>query len=98
MTTQTHTLRQGTLTIRHTTPPQPNRTIVPDHRTGQPFAPSALYTVAERINPKRAYLFVSKILARHIPQPIHHPTIAAAYQSLSLALSQQLRRIQQQNP
>lgn len=98
MTTQIHTLRQGRLTISHTTPPQPNRTIVPDHRTGQPFAPSALYTVAERINPKRAYLFVSKILARHIPQPIHHPTIAAAYQSLSLALSQQLRRIQQQNP
>ena len=88
-----HRLHQGMLIIQHTPSNHPQRTLVPDHRTGQPFAPDELYAVAERINPKRAYLFVSKILSRHIPQPINHPTIAAAYQSLAQALSQYLARI-----
>ena len=68
-----HRLHQGMLIIQHTPSNHPQRTLVPDHRTGQPFAPDELYAVAERINPKRAYLFVSKILSRHIPQPINHP-------------------------
>ena len=31
------------------------------------FAPQALFDFAERRNPKRAFLFVSRVLGRHIP-------------------------------
>lgn len=47
-----HTLSTGVLTVIHT--------------DGTP-SPDTLFEIAERRNPKRAFLFVSKVLGRHIP-------------------------------
>lgn len=54
MTTQTHniTLSRGKLALSY---------------QSQAFALDELLDFAERINPKRAFLFVSKVLGRHIP-------------------------------
>ena len=40
-----------------------------------------LFDIAERHNPKRAFLFVSKVLGRHIPVP--PSTMRQAYQRLA---------------
>lgn len=37
------------------------------HLKADPDQPSGLFRIAERINPKRAFLFVSTVLGRHIP-------------------------------
>ena len=37
-----------------------------DYQTGD-YAPAELFGFAQRRNPKRAFLFVSKVLGRHIP-------------------------------
>ena len=47
-----HVLSTGTLTIQ----PQAGD-----------WSPDALFEIAERRNPKRAFLCVSKVLGRHIP-------------------------------
>ncbi|NNG65057.1 phosphoribosyltransferase, partial [Pseudomonas fragi] len=39
------------------------------------FDPQALFSFAERRNPKRAFLFVSRVLGRHIPA---RPSLMAA--------------------
>jgi len=47
-----------------------------------------LYRIAERINPKRAFLFVSTLLGRHIP--VHPATHRAALQELAIGVSEHL--------
>ncbi len=43
--------------------------------------PDALFGLAERRNPKRAFLFVSKVLGRHIP--VRPSSMAASFESLA---------------
>ena len=56
-TTKTITLPRGTLTLTYQTTAQTHKTYELDD----------LLDFAQRINPKRAFLFVSKVLGRHIP-------------------------------
>lgn len=48
---------------------------------GSLIDPSALFGFAERHNPKRAFLFVSKVLGRHIP--VRPSVMEASFQSLA---------------
>ncbi len=52
--------------------------------TGGTFSLDSLFDIAERRNPKRAFLFVSKILGRHIP--ISPAIMRSAYQQLAQQL------------
>ncbi|POA46242.1 phosphoribosyltransferase [Pseudomonas sp. MPR-ANC1] len=45
------------------------------------IAPESLFGFAERRNPKRAFLFVSKVLGRHIP--VRPSVMAASFESLA---------------
>ncbi len=45
------------------------------------FAPEALFGFAERKNPKRAFLFVSKVLGRHVP--VKPSVMQQSYESLA---------------
>lgn len=49
--------------------------------TGGTIALDELFDVAERRNPKRAFLFVSKVLGRHIP--VKPSVMRAVYQQLA---------------
>jgi len=49
--------------------------------TGGTLALDALFDIAERQNPKRAFLFVSKVLGRHIP--VSPAVMRAAYRQLA---------------
>lgn len=71
MTRLTFPLSAGTMTLRVT-------------KEDVPF--SDMIAVAERINPKRAFLFVSKILGRHIPvKPTqHHDALRALTDQITL--------------
>lgn len=48
-----------------------------------PFKHDELFIMAERINPKRKFLFVSKLLGRHIPVDVNDKNVETAYQSLA---------------
>ncbi|MGB8664816.1 MAG: phosphoribosyltransferase domain-containing protein [Serratia inhibens] len=52
--------------------------------TGGTFPLDALFDIAERRNPKRAFLFVSKVLGRHIP--VAPSIMRLAYRQLALQL------------
>lgn len=56
--------------------------------TAPTVARDDLYRIAERINPKRAFLFVSTILGRHIP--VHPANHRAALQELAEEVSRHL--------
>lgn len=56
--------------------------------TAPMVARDELYLIAERINPKRAFLFVSTILGRHIP--VHPTEHRAALQELAIGVSTHL--------
>ncbi|OSN03250.1 phosphoribosyltransferase domain-containing protein [Lonsdalea iberica] len=51
---------------------------------GGPLSLDSLFDIAERRNPKRAFLFVSKVLGRHIP--ISPAVMRSAYQQLAQQL------------
>lgn len=56
--------------------------------TAPTVARDDLYLIAERINPKRAFLFVSTILGRHVP--VHPAEHRAALQELAIGVSTHL--------
>ncbi|CAK9885520.1 MAG: hypothetical protein XXXJIFNMEKO3_01920 [Candidatus Erwinia impunctatus] len=45
------------------------------------YPPESLFDIAERRNPKRAFLFVSKVLGRHIP--VKPAVMREVYQQLA---------------
>lgn len=67
MTVYRRALSTGTLSVT----PQADNT----------YALDALFDIAERRNPKRSFLFVSKVLGRHIP--VAPDTMRAAYRDLA---------------
>ncbi len=67
MTVYRRTLSTGTLSVT----PKPENT----------YSLDSLFDIAERQNPKRAFLFVSKVLGRHIPVP--PTTMRRAYRDLA---------------
>lgn len=68
-----HLLSTGTLSVT----PQPGE-----------WTAEALFGIAERRNPKRAFLFVSKVLGRHIP--VRPRTMRSVYRDLALQLPKDL--------
>lgn len=56
--------------------------------TGGQHSLEALFDIAERRNPKRAFLFVSKVLGRHIP--IAPSVMRSAYRQLALQIPSDL--------
>lgn len=83
-------LRQGNISIAEHFSDYPDH-ILCKKENGEHFKHEELYGIAERINPKRQFLFVSKILARHIPVEVDDPLIKEAYKSLASALSVKLK-------
>ena len=53
-------------------------------RAGEDAPLDALFDIAERKNPKRSFLFVSKVLGRHIP--VAPRTMKETYVSLAAGL------------
>lgn len=74
----------------------PLNQIVVKKNSTQPFTEEDLFGVAERDNPKRAFLFVSKILARHIPVEVRYPVMLNAYQKLAEALDAECENLKAQ--
>lgn len=99
---KSYKLRQGTLNIKEFSPQtikQENREIAAkDYLVdGEKvyFSHEDLYGVAERINKKRQFLFVSKILGRHLPTSILDKNVTTAYNSLANALLRRLHALNQ---
>lgn len=94
---KSHKLIQGKLFTINVDPAQAKQDlqyIVPKYGTQTYFKDEELFGVAERINPKRKYLFVSKVLGRHIPVEIDDPAMNLAYKSLAAGLEQSFHQQQ----
>lgn len=85
---KTYKLSKHLLTVEPTTPVKNQLLCLKANQ--EPFTQSDLFEVAERDNPKRAFLFVSKILSRHIPQSIENDMIKEAYSALGAGLDKVL--------
>lgn len=85
-----YTLRQGEMLISEYFLNQPN-SVLCRKENGDFFKHEELYGIAERINLKRAFLFVSKLLARHIPVEVDDPNVKEAYKAMAKELSIKLK-------
>ena len=85
-----YTLRQGDMSISECFLSQPN-SVLCRKENGDFFKHEELYGIAERINPKRAFLFVSRLLARHIPVEVDDPNVKEAYKAMAKELSIKLK-------
>lgn len=68
----------------------PSGTLTVKAVTSSGFTPEGLLGFASRINPKRAFLFVSKVLGKHIP--VHPAMMKKTHDALALKLAPLLKQ------
>ena len=91
-----YTLRQGDMSISEYFLSRPD-SVLCRKENGDFFKHEELYGIAERINPKRAFLFVSRLLARHIPVEVDDPNVKEAYKAMAKELSIKLKDFDAKN-